>query len=73
MKSLIAIALSTGVFMTMFLTLSLIGVMWGNTYREVLANHTWFFLYSLFIGWWVALIPTIEYVKRNEEYFDTYL
>jgi hypothetical protein len=72
MKSLIAILLYTGVFMGMFLLLSLIGFMWGSTYTEVLADHSWFFVYAIFIGWWVSLIPLREYIGKHQDYFNEY-
>jgi len=41
-------------------------------YQEVISDRGWFVIYTLFIGWWVAAFPALEYRKRNEEYFNKY-
>ena len=27
-------------------------------------------IYSMFLGWWLAIFPAREYYIANEEYFD---
>lgn len=72
MKSLTAILIYTATFFGMFFILSLVGTLWID-YEKVLADRTWFMLYTLFFGWWLALFPTIEYYNHNQEYFEKYL
>jgi hypothetical protein len=56
-------------YMFFFFLLSLIGMLWNQSYSEVAGNANWFVFYSLFFGWWIALTPCIEYYSRNREYF----
>lgn len=73
MKSLILMLIYTATFMGMFLVLSSIGMLWNQNYRDILSDHTWFMIYTLFFGWWLALFPTREYYMHNQEYFNEYL
>jgi hypothetical protein len=70
MKSLIAILIYAGAFMGMFFMFSLIGLLWNDNYYSIISDHTWFMLYTLFFGWWLAMFPTREYYVQNEDYFD---
>jgi len=63
----------TATFMGMFLILSSIGMLWSDSYRDILADHTWFMGYTMFFGWWLALFPTREYYMHNQEYFQEFL
>ena len=56
--------------MAVFLFLSLVGLLWSNTYLEVIQNKGWFMGYSIFIGFWVGIFPAREYYVKNEDYFD---
>lgn len=40
-----------------------------NSYVNCIKDGAWFTIYTMFIGWWVALIPAIEYyemVRKGE-------
>lgn len=60
MKILIVVLFYCLVFFGMFFLLSFFGLVWVSSYYEVIHNPTWFFCYLLFIGWWVAILPTME-------------
>lgn len=69
MKSIIFILIYVGAFIGFFLTLSLIGILWSN-YKLVISDPNWFVGYSIFIGWWISILPAREYYKLHEDYFD---
>jgi hypothetical protein len=69
MKSLIAILIYLGTFMSMFFLFSLIGTLWFN-YTDVISNNGWFMVYSMFFGWWMSIFPTREYYVKNQDYFS---
>lgn len=70
MKSIILGLVFLGTFLFLFFLLSIIGLLWVDSYREVIKNGNWFFLYTLFIGSWIPVFPTIEYYDANKEYFN---
>jgi len=59
MKSIILIATYLVSFVLFFLLISLIGVFF-NPYSEIITNHNWFMVYSMFLGWWLAIFPARE-------------
>ena len=73
MKSLIALFIYVGTFMAVFFALSLVGLLWADDYYSIVATQQWFILYSIFIGWWVSLLPTREYYMHHQKYFEDYL
>ena len=64
MKTLIAILSFIFIFMGLFFLLSLIGIIWTNSYRSVLAEQGWFVFYTLFIGWWSAGLCSHEIYEK---------
>lgn len=42
------------VFILYYCILSLIGLLFGLNYIDVIGNVMWFVLYTLFIGWWLT-------------------
>jgi len=64
MKSLLLMIIFTGIFMGAFFALSAIGLLWCDSYRAIISNTDWFMCYFLFIGWWVAMIPTHELYEQ---------
>ncbi len=48
------------IFMSVFFLLSAIGLLWCDSYRAIISDPNWFMMYTILIGWWVALIPTHE-------------
>lgn len=73
MKSLFVILIYTGTYMGVFFLMSLIGMLWSDSYHAIVSNPNWFMMYSLFFGWWIALFPTREYYMHYQDYFDEYL
>jgi len=69
MKSIILIGTYLVSFVLFFLLLSLIGVFF-TPYSEIITNHNWFMVYSMFLGWWLAIFPAREYYISQESYFD---
>jgi hypothetical protein len=69
MKSIILIGTYLVSFVLFFLLLSLIGVFF-NPYSEIITNHNWFMVYTMFLGWWLAIFPAREYYISQESYFD---
>jgi hypothetical protein len=69
MKSIILIGTYLVSFVLFFLLLSLIGVFF-TPYSEIITNHNWFMVYSMFLGWWLAIFPAREYYISQEKYFD---
>ena len=70
MKTIILILIYTGTFMGIFFLLSLIGLLWNDSYYTIISTHAWFVTYTIFLGWWLAGLPTREYYMKHEEYFD---
>jgi hypothetical protein len=50
-----------------FFILSFVGLLWCPSYKEVITNGTWFFIYSLALGWWLAAFSCIEYYEKYIE------
>ena len=73
MKSIILIVIYLAAFVGLFLLMSLIGLLWNDSYRAIIGDGNWFFLYSVVFGWWLAIFPSREYYTHNEDYFDRYL
>jgi hypothetical protein len=47
---------------------SLVGLLWGS-YLIIIKDPAWFLTYTIFLGWWMALFPAIEYYVIHKEYF----
>jgi hypothetical protein len=73
MKSLIILFIYTATFMGVFFLFSLIGLLWNDSYYDIVSDGTWFMMYSMFFGWWIAMFPTREYYMHHQEYFNEYL
>jgi hypothetical protein len=72
MKSLILMFIYTATFMGVFFSLSLIGLLWHDSYHAIVSDGGWFMAYTIFLGWWIAMFPTREYYKHHEQYFNEY-
>jgi len=70
MKSLIVFIIYVSTWMLGFLTLSLVGLLWVDSYHQIISNPNWFMMYSLLIGWWLSILPAREYYSHNEQYFN---
>lgn len=64
----------TLIFMGFFFMLSCVGLLWFDTYHEIISNEGWFMMYTIFIGWWVALVPVHELYEQvyNEDKPSTF-
>ena len=60
MKALKIITVFLLVHFSLFFVLSTIGLLWCDSYTEIIRNPNWFMIYTLFIGTWVALIVCLE-------------
>ncbi len=69
MKSIILITTYLASFVLFFLIISSIGLLWC-TPSEIYLDRTWFMVYSLFLGWWLAIFPAREYYISKQAYFD---
>lgn len=70
MKSLTLLAIYIASFILIFLMISFVGYVFTGSYIYVIRNGTWQFMYSVFLGWYLAIIPTREYYLHNKEIFD---
>jgi hypothetical protein len=73
MKSLLLFFIYVGTWMLGFLTLSLFGLLWADSYHNIISSPNWFMMYSLLVGWWLSILPAREYYTHNKQYFDNYL
>ena len=73
MRSLILIFIYTATFMGGFFVMSFIGLLWNDSYYAIISEHGWFIAYTMFFGWWISILPTREYYKHHEQYFEDYL
>lgn len=73
MKSLFIIFIYLATFVILFLLMSLIGLLWDDSYRDIISDRNWFMTYCLFFGWWVPIFPSREYYTHNKDYFNRYL
>lgn len=69
MKSLLAIIIYATTFLGFFFLTSILGLLWIPTYLQVIKSPEWFLIYTLTLGWWVALFPLREYYMKNRKYF----
>ena len=60
MKALALILIYVAVFMGVFFILSTIGLLWVDSYHQIISNMNWFMLYTLFVGWWVSMLVVVD-------------
>jgi hypothetical protein len=70
MKVLTVIAIYIASFISVFMMLSFVGFIFGYNYLQVLHNDGWQVLYTVLIGWWIAIFPAREYYVKHESYFN---
>lgn len=59
MKTLALIGIYVISFVTLFYILSFIGIIFQD-YRSIITNDSWRVVYSVFFGWWLAILPARE-------------
>ena len=69
MKNTVSMMVYTITFMAMYFVLSLFGCLFvEGDYNDVLSDTQWFIMYTLFLGWWVALIPARDcYISMEKK------
>jgi uncharacterized membrane protein (DUF373 family) len=61
MKNTAALVVFITTFITMYFVFSLVGsVFCSYNYQLVISSPDWAMMYSMFLGWWIAMIPAIE-------------
>jgi hypothetical protein len=60
MKALKILFFYLTVFMGTFFIFSAIGLLWCDSYSQIIRNPNWFMMYTIFLGWWIALMATHE-------------
>lgn len=70
MKSLTLFAIYIASFLIIFLMLSFVGWVFNGNYIEIVRDNTWQIIYTVLIGWWVALFPAREYTLKYKKEFD---
>lgn len=64
MRALALILIWIVIFMSFFFLLSLVGLLWYDSYKIIITSREWFFAYAMLLGWWIATIPVIETDKE---------
>jgi hypothetical protein len=71
MKSIILLGVYLLSFITIFMMLSLVGLVFSNaSYIDILRSSPWTIIYSLFLGWWLSIFPAREYYLIHQLYFE---
>ena len=71
MKSIILLGVYLLSFVSIYMMLSLVGLVFSDTsYVDILRNNNWTIMYSLFFGWWMSIFPAREYYLLNQSYLD---
>ena len=53
-------------FVGIYFVLSLLVMLFnGHDYLKAISSVEWFGMYTIFIGWWVALFPACEMYQSN--------
>ena len=53
-------------FIGIYFVLSLLVMLFnGHDYLKAISSVDWFGMYTIFIGWWVALFPAYEMYQSN--------
>lgn len=60
MKNTASMVVYVITFFAMYFAFSMLGMVFGFTYKESLESENWFVMYSLFLGWWIAMIPAMD-------------
>lgn len=74
MKFIILFLIYIFTFFGFYFLLSGFGLVLTNyEYLEILHNPLWFWIYSVFVGWWIPIFSCREYYVKNEDYFEDVL
>lgn len=75
MKSIIMMLIYLFTFIGGYLLISCIGLLFYDenlshySYSFIIGDSGWFCIYTLFLGWWIALLPTLEYHQKYKLHF----
>lgn len=70
MKNSISMVVYLITFFAMYLILSLFGLILGYDYKESIESETWFIIYTIFLGWWIALVTArdaYQLIEKSEQ------
>ena len=71
MKSIILLAIYLLSFVSIYMMLSLVGLLFSDvSYVDILHSNGWSVIYTLFVGWWLSVFPAREYYLINQSYFE---
>lgn len=66
MKTLLCIITFFVTFFGLFLLFSTAGLIW-TSYYDTIMDKGWFGAYTLFMGWWMAMLVTAEVYEKIEK------
>lgn len=69
MKSLLLLAIYIASFIIIYFIVSFPAYIFVGSYKAVIYNSTWQLMYTLFVGWWLAVYPAREYYIKHEKEF----
>ena len=74
MKTLKLTLIYSASFIIGYLILSVCGLVWAqsidlDSYKSIVFDVEWFFVYKILIGWWLAILPTRMYYMKNYFYY----
>jgi hypothetical protein len=72
MRFIILVLTFIGGHLLFFFTLSLIGLLWVDSYKAIISNGNWFMFYTLLIGIWVGVFVARSYYLIHEPYFKRF-
>jgi hypothetical protein len=71
MKSITLLGIYLLSFVSIYMMLSLVGLVFGDTsYVDILHSSPWTMIYSLFFGWWLSIFPAREYYLIHNDHFE---
>ena len=69
MKAITLIIIFFASFVGLYLLFSTLGMLFDQSYHEVVSSGQWITMYSLFLGW-LSFLPCREYYMQHQSYFD---
>ena len=52
-------------FISAYFLISIFVSLFYQDYVICITDRTWLLIYSLFLGWWISMIPALEYSESN--------
>lgn len=71
MKSIILLAIYLLSFVSIYMMLSLVGLVFSEaSYLDILRSDPWTSIYCMIFGWWLSIFPAREYYLVHQSYFE---